>query len=165
MRKKWKGIVRNGISLLTAVALLVGITPSMAMAQHSENIVECDNTVVPMGNYTTPETAYELKTGESIEIDVPVTDTWRSSERTYWWIKIIPTENTYSQVRFWADKPTGNFSQYPLWNISKNKTTSLTVKKLKANKKYYVRVRTYNKVNGKKIYSAWSKVKTVKTKK
>ena len=49
-------------------------------------------------------------------------------------------------------------------NIKKQKTTKTTVKKLKAKKKYYVRVRTYKIVNGKKVYSSWSKVKTVKTK-
>lgn len=48
--------------------------------------------------------------------------------------------------------------------VTKQKTTKATVKKLKAKKKYYVRVRTYKTVNGKKIYSSWSKVKSVKTK-
>lgn len=48
--------------------------------------------------------------------------------------------------------------------VTKQKTTKATVKKLKSNKKYYVRVRTYKTVNGKKIYSSWSKVKSVKTK-
>ena len=48
--------------------------------------------------------------------------------------------------------------------IKKQKTTKTTVKKLKAKKKYYVRVRTYKIVNGKKDYSSWSKVKSVKTK-
>ena len=48
--------------------------------------------------------------------------------------------------------------------IKKQKTTKTTVKKLKAKKKYYVRVRTYKIANGKKVYSAWSKVKSVKTK-
>lgn len=54
-------------------------------------------------------------------------------------------------------------------NISKNKTTSKSVKKLYAKKKYYVRVRTYKtvKFGGKniKLYSGWSKAKAVKTKK
>ncbi len=53
--------------------------------------------------------------------------------------------------------------------ISKNKTTSKSVGKLSAKKKYYVRVRTYKtvKVNGKnvKLYSGWSKAKSVTTKK
>ena len=48
--------------------------------------------------------------------------------------------------------------------IKKQKTTKTTVKKLKAKKKYYVRVRTYKIVKGKKVYSSWSKVKSVKTK-
>ena len=53
--------------------------------------------------------------------------------------------------------------------ISKNKTTSKSVSKLSAKKKYYVRVRTYKtvKINGKnvKFYSGWSGAKSVTTKK
>lgn len=53
--------------------------------------------------------------------------------------------------------------------INKNSVTSKNIKGLKAKKKYYVRVRTYKtvKINGKstKLYSGWSKVKAVKTKK
>ena len=49
------------------------------------------------------------------------------------------------------------------------KKVKLDVSKLKAKKKYYIRVRTYKtaKMNGKskKIYSGWSKVKAVTTKK
>ena len=49
------------------------------------------------------------------------------------------------------------------------KKVKLDVTKLKAKKKYYIRVRTYKtaKMNGKskKIYSGWSKVKAVTTKK
>ena len=47
--------------------------------------------------------------------------------------------------------------------------TGTAVSKLKAKKKYYVRVRTYKtvKIDGKniKVYSSWSDVKTVTTKK
>ena len=44
--------------------------------------------------------------------------------------------------------------------------TSLTVKKLKKKKTYYVRVRSYVKdSNNKKVYSKWSKAKKVKIKK
>ncbi len=53
--------------------------------------------------------------------------------------------------------------------INKNKTTSVKILKLKSSKKYYVRIRTYKMVtvNGKskKIYSSWSKAKTIRTKK
>ena len=44
------------------------------------------------------------------------------------------------------------------------KKTSLKVRKLKAGKKYYIRIRTYLTEGGAKYYSPWSKVKTIKTK-
>ncbi len=51
---------------------------------------------------------------------------------------------------------------------NKSKKPSATIKNLKSKKTYYVRVRTYKtvKVNGKttKVYSSWSKAKSVKTK-
>jgi uncharacterized protein with FMN-binding domain len=49
--------------------------------------------------------------------------------------------------------------------VKKVKTTSVKVTKLKAKKKYYVRVRTYKTVQGKAVYSTWSKAKTVTTRK
>ncbi len=50
-------------------------------------------------------------------------------------------------------------------NVKKNKITSAVAKKLKAKKKYYVRIRTYKKVGKQKIYSNWSSTKKVTTKK
>lgn len=41
------------------------------------------------------------------------------------------------------------------------KTTKLVLKKMKK-KTYYVRVRAFKKVNGKKQYSVWSKTKKIK---
>ncbi len=49
--------------------------------------------------------------------------------------------------------------------VGKNKTVSKTVGKLKGKKKYYVRIRTYKTVGKTKYYSAWSKAKSVTTKK
>lgn len=49
----------------------------------------------------------------------------------------------------------------------KTKTTPYSfiwVKKLKKGATYYVRVRAYNKANGKKLYGKWSKVKKIKLK-
>ena len=49
--------------------------------------------------------------------------------------------------------------------ITNNKTDKTTVSKLSANKKYYVRVRSYTTVGGTKYYGVWSAVKNVTTKK
>lgn len=46
----------------------------------------------------------------------------------------------------------------------KGKTTQVTLKNLAKKKNYYVRIRTYKTTNGKKYYSTWSTVKTVKVK-
>ncbi len=48
--------------------------------------------------------------------------------------------------------------------VAKQNASKKAVKKLKAKKKYFVRVRAYKTVNGKKSYSKWSKIKSVKTK-
>ena len=48
--------------------------------------------------------------------------------------------------------------------VKKPAATKVTIKKLKAGKKYYVRVRTYKTVNGRDYYSGWSKTKNIKTK-
>ena len=73
------------------------------------------------------------------------------------------TQTTGYQVQYSASS---KFSKAKTVTVGKTKTT---VKKLKAKKKYYVRVRTYKtvKINGKsiRIYSGWSKAKTVTTKK
>lgn len=70
-------------------------------------------------------------------------------------------EIVYSTNKKYTKKTTGSIV------IGKNKTVSRTLSKLKAGKKYYVRIRTYKtiKLNGKskKLYSAWSKIKTVAT--
>lgn len=50
------------------------------------------------------------------------------------------------------------------YTVKKGSATSATIKKLSSKKKYYVRVRTYKVVAGQKVYSSWSKVKTVTTK-
>ncbi|MBR4241742.1 MAG: fibronectin type III domain-containing protein [Eubacterium sp.] len=48
--------------------------------------------------------------------------------------------------------------------VKGSKTTSKTIAKLSSKKKYYVRIRTYKTVSGKKYYSSWSKSKNLKTK-
>ena len=76
------------------------------------------------------------------------------------------TQTTGYQVQY---STSSKFKSAKTVTISKNKTTSKSVSKLSAKKKYYVRVRTYKtvKIGGKsvKFYSGWSKAKSVTTKK
>ena len=50
------------------------------------------------------------------------------------------------------------------WKSARSKGKARTIVKLKKGKRYQVRVRTFKKINGKLCYGAWSKVRTVKTK-
>ena len=57
-----------------------------------------------------------------------------------------------------------NFKKSKTIKIKKNSATSKTIKNLKNKKKYYVRIRTYRKVDGNIYRSAWSKTRSIKTK-
>ena len=57
-----------------------------------------------------------------------------------------------------------NFKSPKTVLIKSNKTTSKKIRNLKRHKKYYIRVRTYKKVKGKKYYSSWSRKKAIVTK-
>ncbi|MDD6603378.1 MAG: leucine-rich repeat protein [Eubacteriales bacterium] len=87
-----------------------------------------------------------------------------SKKFTVKWYKRT-TQTTGYQVQYSTSR---KFSSPKTVTISKTGTTSKTVSKLRAKKRYYVRVRTYKtvKINGKatKIYSSWSKAKSVTTK-
>ena len=76
------------------------------------------------------------------------------------------TQTTGYQVQYSASS---KFSMAKTVTVGKNTTVSKKISKLSGKKKYYVRVRTYKtvKINGKsiRIYSGWSKAKTVTTKK
>ena len=57
-----------------------------------------------------------------------------------------------------------SFSAAKTVTIKKAATVKAVLKKLKTGKTWYVRVRTYKTVKGKKYYSAWSKAKSAKVK-
>lgn len=71
------------------------------------------------------------------------------------------TQTTGYQIQYSTSK---SFKKAKTKTIAKTKTTSTSVSRLKKKKAYYVRIRTYKKVGGKKYYSGWSKAKKVKTK-
>jgi len=90
-------------------------------------------------------------------------------------IKSLTNKKKQSMTLKWkkVKNADGYAMQYALnKKFSKNKKTkntkknSLTIKKLKKGKTYYVRVRAYKKNSfGKKVYGEWSKIKKVKIKK
>lgn len=57
-----------------------------------------------------------------------------------------------------------DFKTNKIVTISKPSTTSAAIKNLSKNRKYYLRIRTFKTVGGKKYYSTFSKVKTQRTK-
>ena len=71
------------------------------------------------------------------------------------------TQVTGYQIQYSTKK---SFSSYSTKTVSSYKTTTVTLSSLSAKKTYYVRVRTYKTVNGKKYYSGWSTIKYKKTK-
>lgn len=50
------------------------------------------------------------------------------------------------------------------YDVKSSKKVSQKISTAKSKKKYYVRIRSYKTRNGKKYYSAWSNVKSIKTK-
>ena len=71
------------------------------------------------------------------------------------------TQTTGYQIQY---STSSKFTSPKTVTVSSYKTTSKTVSKLKAKKKYYVRIRTYKTVSGTKYYSSWSGSKYVTTK-
>lgn len=72
------------------------------------------------------------------------------------------TQTTGYQIQY---ATSSSFSSSKTVTVSSNATTSKSITGLSASKKYYVRVRTYKTVSGKKYYSSWSSSKSITTKK
>ena len=71
------------------------------------------------------------------------------------------TQTTGFQVRYATTKKFKS-GTYKTVTLTSKSATSKALTKLKAGKTYYVKVRAYKTVDGKKIYSSWSKVKSAK---
>ncbi|MGN0532237.1 MAG: leucine-rich repeat protein [Eubacterium sp.] len=115
------------------------------------------------GNYSGTKTLYFTINPKGTSIS---SATAKSKGFTVKWKKQA-TQTTGYEIQYATDSKFTKNKKTVI--VSKNSTTSKTISKLSAKKKYYVRIRTYKtvKVNGKstKIYSSWSKAKYVTTKK
>ncbi|MDE6658728.1 MAG: fibronectin type III domain-containing protein, partial [Eubacterium sp.] len=120
----------------------------------NKNVGKATVTITFKGNYSgTVKKTFTIKPKATTLSSVSA----KSKGFTAKWKKLT-TQTTGYQIQYSTNS---KFSSAKTTTVSKNKTTSKTVSKLKAKKKYYIRVRTYKtvKVNGKstKIYSSWSK--------
>ncbi len=110
------------------------------------------------GNYSGTKTLYFTIKPKATSISKL---TAKSKGFTVKWKKLT-TQTTGYQIQY---STSSKFKSAKTVTVSKSKTTSKTISKLKGKKKYYVRIRTYKTVGKTKYYSAWSKAKSVIAKK
>lgn len=127
-----------------------------------QNVDKYTINITFMGNYRGTKTLYFTINPKGTSIS---SLTAGSKKFTVKWKKPA-TQTTGYQIQY---STSSKFTNAKNVTVLTNKTTNKTISKLSAKKKYYVRVRTYKtvKINGKstKIYSSWSKVNYVTTKK
>lgn len=158
MAADWKTGAMTENQLATADALRALSYFDNACEQKIKDLSNSDSTKPTQPAPTTkPETAKPQSTTPA-KTKVQKISTGKKSITAQW--KKVAGVSAY-QVQIATNK---KFSKNKkTFKVSK-KSTKVKIKKLKAKKVYYVRVRSYKKVNGKKVYSKWSTVRKVKTK-
>lgn len=135
---------------------------TVSYAKGRKNVGKYAVKITFKGNYSGTKTLYFTIKPKATSIS---SVTAGSKKFTVKWKKQA-TQITGYQIQYSTSR---KFSKAKTVTVGKNSTTSKTISKLTAKKKYYVRVRTYKTViiNGKAttIYSSWSKTKYVTTKK
>ncbi len=115
--------------------------------------------ITGIGNYTGKKTVYFYIAPVKPQLST-VTSTSAKAMKLKW--KKDKTATGYEI--YYATKQNFAKSSRKVVTISKAKTTTKTIKKLKSNKIYYVKMRSYKKVGSKKIYSDWSNIVNVTVK-
>lgn len=158
MAADWKTGAMTENQLATADALRALSYFDNACEQKIKDLSNSDSTKPTQPAPTTkPETAKPQSTTPA-KTKVQKISTGKKSITVKW--KKISNISAY-QVQIATNKKfTKNKKTF---KVSK-KSTKVKIKNLKAKKKYYVRVRSYKTVNGKRNYSKWSAINTVKTK-
>lgn len=137
---------------------LTGDDYTVTYAGGRKNVGRYKVTVKGKGNYTGTKTLYYTINPKATSISKLTKG--RKSFKASW--KKVSSQATGYQIQY-ATSSKFTKGQKSV-TIKSYKTTSKNIIKLKAKKKYYVRVRSYKKVGKKTYYSGWSKAKTVKTK-
>ncbi|MDD4369938.1 MAG: MBG domain-containing protein [Anaerostipes sp.] len=139
------------------VTLKKGTNYDVTYAGDRKNVGKYSVKVTFKGSYTGSRTLYF--TINPKKTSIKSLSKGKKSFKAKW--SKISTQITGYQLRY---STSSKLKGSKTTTIKGYKKTSITVKKLKAKKKYYVQIRTYKKVGSKTYYSAWSKTKKVKTK-
>ena len=130
---------------------------TVTYASGCKNVGKYKVTIKMKGNYTGTKTLYFTINPVKTSISKL---SGGSKSLTVTWSKKSSQVTGY-EIQYSTSK---NFSGAKTATVKSYKTTKATIKNLKAKTTYYVRVRTYKTVDGKKYYSGWSTVKYTKIK-
>ena len=151
--KKPKVVVKNKVG----VTLKENVDYKVSYASGRKKIGKYKVVITFKGDYSGKKTVYFNINPKSTS----VSSVSAKSKALKVKIKKQTSQTSGYQIQYSTSK---KFSNAKTITIKSNKTTSATIKKLKGNKTYYVRVRTYKKVSGTTCYSSWSSAKSKKTK-
>lgn len=144
--KSWKKIKTTSSTSLTVKKLKANKSYKFKVRAVVDDIKGKYSSVITVKTVPATTSKLTLKAGKK-----QLTASWKSVS------DISGYEVQYSTSKKFTKKTTKTVT-------AKKSAKKTTIKKLKKGKKYYVRVRTYKTVNGKKVYSSWSAVKNVKVK-
>lgn len=145
------------VTLTNGTVLRQGTDYSVSYAKGRKNVGKYKVTVSFKGNLGSKEELFF--TVKPQKVTVNSISSLKKGFRLKW--KPVAGEITGYQVQYALNS---SFSGAKTTWVKKADASSVSVKKLKAKKKYYVRIRAYKTVDGAKVYSSWSAKKTVKTK-
>lgn len=160
----WNGKIRKpSVTVKVDGKKLSSDNYTVKYAKGLKSVGKYSITVTLKGNYEGSKTAYFTVNPKNTTMKAPAK---ASKALTAKWSKLA-TKMSTSRITGYQVQAALNSKftkSVKTVNVKGYSKTSKKIIKLKAKKKYYVRVRTYMTVKGKIYYSSWSKVKTVKTK-
>ena len=130
----------------------------VSFSKTSKNVGKYSVKVTLKGNYKGSGTAsYDI-----IPKGTKITKlTKKGNVYTFKWKKQSKQVSGY-EFQYSTSKSFNKGKSTKIVRISKSSITKKKVKKLKSGNKYYIRIRTYKKIKGKKYYSLWSSIKSFK---
>ena len=116
------------------------------------------------GNGQPKETYTEIVNGVKHTIKTPKLKSVKSKKKKMITLTWTTNKNSSGYQISYSTSKKFKKSKTKTVLVKNKKTKTKTIKKLKSKKTYYVRIRGYKTINGKKHYGHWSQVKKVKTK-